>query len=163
MGCPYVDGAYKLSADYAWVHVSCSLYHPNVEFSDAQYSEYPILRNIPKPLLDAKCNLCEQTYGAKIKCTQSKECNAYFHTTCAQRHGLYLFLDPDSSTNALTALCKEHTLTFKQNASKTKPKLSGKKRKRSDDDFKPKAQKLKRSTRRKSKAKPKPKTNSKRN
>ena len=102
--------------------MSCCIYHPNVYFNDAKYSNYPVLSEISMKSSNAMCNVCRSTIGACIKCTWSKSsCNKWFHITCMQQKQLYLHFKNDYKKNEqpLTAYCQEHTNQFRSNHKQT--------------------------------------------
>ena len=103
-----MGGTYKLSGDYRWVHMSCSIYHPNVYFSDSLYSNIPILSEITMESANAMCNVCRSTHGACIKCTANSKCNKWFHITCMQQHRLYLFYSNQHKKNQQPLTVRYH-------------------------------------------------------
>ncbi|KAI0923517.1 hypothetical protein AcV5_009037 [Taiwanofungus camphoratus] len=99
--CPRARRDYKKKAPYpppdnflrackptegqAWVHVLCSVFIPEVTFSDANRLRLVEgISTIPQYRWSNKCTLCDLDGGAVIRCG---ECPAEYHVSCAWKQG----------------------------------------------------------------------------
>ncbi|OBZ73631.1 Lid2 complex component snt2 [Grifola frondosa] len=77
--------ACKPTEGQAWVHVLCSVFIPEVMYSDS--SRLRLVEGIsaiPQYRWSNKCTLCDRDDGAVIQCS---ECPAEYHVSCALKHG----------------------------------------------------------------------------
>ncbi|OCH85881.1 hypothetical protein OBBRIDRAFT_890870 [Obba rivulosa] len=77
--------ACKPTEGQAWVHVVCSVFMPEVVYSDASRLRLVEgISTIPQYRWTNKCTLCDADEGAVVRCA---ECPAEFHVSCAWRQG----------------------------------------------------------------------------
>ncbi|GBE86744.1 hypothetical protein SCP_0906250 [Sparassis crispa] len=77
--------ACKPTEGQTWVHVVCTVFIPEVMYSDARRLRLVEgVSTIPQYRWSNKCTLCDHDGGAVVKCA---ECPAEFHVSCAWRHG----------------------------------------------------------------------------
>ncbi|PCH36401.1 hypothetical protein WOLCODRAFT_81894 [Wolfiporia cocos MD-104 SS10] len=77
--------ACKPTESQAWVHVLCSVFIPEVVYSDAtRLRLVEGISAIPQWRWTNNCNICNQSGGAVIRCC---ECPAEYHVSCAWKHG----------------------------------------------------------------------------
>ncbi|THH17442.1 hypothetical protein EW146_g3363 [Bondarzewia mesenterica] len=102
--------ACKPTEGQGWAHVLCSVFIPEVTFSDA--SRLRLVEGItviPQSRWIAKCSICHQTGGAVIRCS---DCTREFHVSCAWDHGYKFGFDVQPIKNR-----KDATATVTFNAS----------------------------------------------
>ncbi|OSD04730.1 hypothetical protein PYCCODRAFT_1433065 [Trametes coccinea BRFM310] len=77
--------ACKPTEGQAWVHVLCSVFIPEITFSDAtRLRLVEGVSAIPQYRWQNNCTLCDREDGAVIQCS---ECPAEYHVSCAWKHG----------------------------------------------------------------------------
>ncbi|KAL1941284.1 hypothetical protein VTO73DRAFT_7496 [Trametes versicolor] len=77
--------ACKPTEGQAWVHVLCSVFIPEICYSDAvRLRLVEGVSAIPQYRWQNTCTLCDREDGAVILCS---ECPAEFHVSCAWKHG----------------------------------------------------------------------------
>ncbi|KZT07232.1 uncharacterized protein LAESUDRAFT_758638 [Laetiporus sulphureus 93-53] len=77
--------ACKPTEGQAWVHIVCSVFIPEVTYSDAtRLRLVEGISTIPSWRWSNKCTICNQSGGAVIRCS---ECPAEYHVSCAWRQG----------------------------------------------------------------------------
>ncbi|KAH9851909.1 hypothetical protein C2E23DRAFT_869052 [Lenzites betulinus] len=77
--------ACKPTEGQAWVHVLCSAFIPEINYSDAaRLRLVEGVSAIPQYRWQNSCTLCDRDDGAVIQCS---ECPAEFHVSCAWKHG----------------------------------------------------------------------------
>lgn len=75
----------KRTADNKWVHVTCSLWTPEIKYSNAKTLEVAEgIPLIPKARREQVCKLCKSSEGACVSCSH---CSANFHIACSFQHG----------------------------------------------------------------------------
>ncbi|KAH9944958.1 uncharacterized protein BXZ73DRAFT_95950 [Epithele typhae] len=77
--------ACKPTEGQAWVHVLCSVFVPEITYSDA--AKLKLVEGISAILehrWQHKCSLCDRDDGAVVQCS---ECPAEFHVSCAWKQG----------------------------------------------------------------------------
>ncbi|KAI0794573.1 hypothetical protein C8Q74DRAFT_1366004 [Fomes fomentarius] len=77
--------ACKPTEGQAWVHVLCSVFIPELQYSDAaRLRLVEGISAIPQYRWQNSCTLCDRDDGAVIQCS---ECPAEFHVSCAWKQG----------------------------------------------------------------------------
>ncbi|EPT02944.1 hypothetical protein FOMPIDRAFT_101265 [Fomitopsis schrenkii] len=77
--------ACKPTEGQAWVHVICSVFVPEVNYSDAaRLRLVEGVSTIPQWRWANNCTICNQNGGAVIRCS---ECPAEYHVSCAWKQG----------------------------------------------------------------------------
>ncbi|KAJ8473751.1 hypothetical protein ONZ51_g7685 [Trametes cubensis] len=77
--------ACKPTEGQAWVHVLCSVFIPEITYSDAtRLRLVEGVSAIPQYRWQNNCTLCDREDGAVIQCS---ECPAEYHVSCAWKHG----------------------------------------------------------------------------
>ncbi|RPD53362.1 hypothetical protein L227DRAFT_581377 [Lentinus tigrinus ALCF2SS1-6] len=77
--------ACKPTEGQAWVHVLCSVFIPEITFSDATHLRLVEgISAIPQYRWQNHCTLCNREDGAVIQCS---ECPAEYHVSCAWKYG----------------------------------------------------------------------------
>ncbi|KAJ6619944.1 hypothetical protein B0H10DRAFT_1912520 [Mycena sp. CBHHK59/15] len=77
--------ARKPTEGQGWTHVLCSVFVPEITFTDASRLRFVEgLSTITRHRWTAKCSLCGDVQGAVIRCC---DCNKEYHASCAWRHG----------------------------------------------------------------------------
>ncbi|KAI0730597.1 hypothetical protein C8Q76DRAFT_832983 [Earliella scabrosa] len=77
--------ACKQTEGHAWVHVLCSVFIPELAYSDAtRLRLVEGISAIPQHRWQNNCTLCDREDGAVIQCT---ECPAEYHVSCAWKQG----------------------------------------------------------------------------
>ncbi|KAI0675865.1 hypothetical protein C8Q78DRAFT_353648 [Trametes maxima] len=77
--------ACKPTEGQAWVHVLCSVFIPEINYSDAaRLRLVEGVSAIPPYRWQNNCTLCDREDGAVIQCS---ECPAEFHVSCAWKYG----------------------------------------------------------------------------
>lgn len=114
----------KRTADNNWVHVTCSVFTPEIKFGNAKALEPSEgIPSIPRARFQEVCKVCKTPNGACVFCQQ---CRAPMHVECAYQAGHILGFDITpvkgsrrdqhnivsigSESGAMTAgiWCKEH-------------------------------------------------------
>jgi len=78
--------ARKPTEGQSWVHVLCSLYAPEVQFTEA--SRLRLVEGIsviPRSRWETTCAICNRTGGVTVKCGM---CPIEYHPTCAWKNNL---------------------------------------------------------------------------
>eukprot|EP01083_Nonionella_stella_P066615 175596_1 len=111
--CPIKGGALKATSDGDFVHVFCTIWHPDVIISDI-VKMGPML-NVNAVLkrqkeLGTECSLCKSKSGGHRRCSAA-DCAVWFHPLCAWYGGAHLRVDlnVDQCCADLRAFCEEHT------------------------------------------------------
>jgi len=80
-----------VNSEFAWIHVACALWIPEIEFSNFEKKEeVKNIEKIPKERFKEKCSICKLcNYGPTIKCTEST-CFTKFHVECARINNYFL-------------------------------------------------------------------------
>ncbi|KAJ7809042.1 hypothetical protein B0H14DRAFT_3090942 [Mycena olivaceomarginata] len=77
--------ARKTTEGQGWTHVLCSVFIPELTFTDASRLRcVEGLSSISRHRWTTKCSLCGDTQGAVIRCS---DCSKEYHASCAWRHG----------------------------------------------------------------------------
>ncbi|TBU61777.1 hypothetical protein BD310DRAFT_919862 [Dichomitus squalens] len=77
--------ACKPTEGQAWVHVLCSVFIPEISYSDAgKLRLVEGISAIPVHRWQNNCTLCDREDGAVVQCS---ECPAEFHVSCAWKQG----------------------------------------------------------------------------
>ncbi|KAH9832546.1 uncharacterized protein C8Q71DRAFT_258205 [Rhodofomes roseus] len=77
--------ACKPTEGQAWVHVICSVFVPEVSYSDAtRLRLVEGVSTVPQWRWANNCTICNQNGGAVIRCS---ECPAEYHVSCAWKQG----------------------------------------------------------------------------
>ncbi|KAI0339680.1 hypothetical protein BDW22DRAFT_1486765 [Trametopsis cervina] len=77
--------ACKPTEGQGWVHVLCSVFIPEVSFTDAvRLRRVEGISTIPSYRWMNKCTLCDSSGGAVIRCS---DCPAEYHVSCAWKAG----------------------------------------------------------------------------
>ncbi|KAJ3483064.1 hypothetical protein NLI96_g6566 [Meripilus lineatus] len=77
--------ACKPTEGQAWVHTVCSVFIPEVQYSDAaQLRLVEGISTLPPYRWMNKCTLCDQSGGAVVRCS---DCPAEYHVSCAWKAG----------------------------------------------------------------------------
>ncbi|KAJ7696471.1 hypothetical protein B0H17DRAFT_929204 [Mycena rosella] len=77
--------ARKPTEGQGWTHVLCSVFIPELTFTDAsRLRSVEGLSSISRHRWTTKCCLCGDAQGAVIRCC---DCNKEYHASCAWRHG----------------------------------------------------------------------------
>ncbi|KAJ7504211.1 hypothetical protein B0H11DRAFT_2154460 [Mycena galericulata] len=80
--------ARKPTEGQGWTHVLCSVFIPELTFTDASRLRFveglSSISRHPLLMYGQKCSLCGDTQGAVIRCC---DCNKEYHASCAWRHG----------------------------------------------------------------------------
>ncbi|KAM5536579.1 hypothetical protein V8D89_009674 [Ganoderma adspersum] len=77
--------ACKPTEGQAWVHVLCSVFIPEITYSDANRLRLVEgISTMPKYRWQHNCTLCDREDGAVIQCN---ECPAEYHVSCAWKQG----------------------------------------------------------------------------
>ncbi|TFY78651.1 hypothetical protein EWM64_g5362 [Hericium alpestre] len=77
--------ACKPTEGQGWAHIVCSVFIPEVQFSDAtRLRLVEGISTIPGHRWSSKCSLCDKSGGAVIRCT---DCPREFHVSCAWSRG----------------------------------------------------------------------------
>ena len=100
----------KVAKENAWVHLSCALWLPEINFANFELKEkIKGVENITKKRLQENCDICLKTgYGPVIKC---QKCLYHFHPECARRLKKF-FLEINENENGDTtflAYCNKDT------------------------------------------------------
>jgi hypothetical protein len=122
----------KRTADNKWVHVTCSLWTPEIKYSNAKQLEVAEgIPLIPRARRELVCKICKTTDGACVACLH---CHANFHIACAFQHGYTFGFDvspvkgsrrdgvnivtlgekinkPETGTLTAAIWCREHSLS----------------------------------------------------
>ncbi|GAA30023.2 PHD finger protein 14 [Clonorchis sinensis] len=112
--CPNTFGAFKRTDNNRWVHLVCALYTPGIAFNDPDdLMDVTLTELPPKSWASRECSLCEERFfawtGVCIGCDAGL-CRTYFHSTCAQKHGLLSEPVMDENTaDPFFAHCRQHT------------------------------------------------------
>ncbi|KAF8628715.1 hypothetical protein AX17_005937 [Amanita inopinata Kibby_2008] len=77
--------ACKPTEGQGWVHILCSIFVPEPNFSDAsQLRLVEGLSTVSRHRWATKCSICGEIQGAVIRCS---DCNKEFHVSCAWKQG----------------------------------------------------------------------------
>ncbi|KAF7370427.1 Lid2 complex component snt2 [Mycena sanguinolenta] len=77
--------ARKTTEGQNWTHVLCSVFIPELTFTDAsRLRSVEGLSSITRHRWTTKCCLCQDSEGAVIRCS---DCSKEYHASCAWRHG----------------------------------------------------------------------------
>ncbi|KAJ7781909.1 hypothetical protein DFH07DRAFT_949600 [Mycena maculata] len=77
--------AHKPTEGQGWTHVLCSVFIPELTFTDApRLRVVEGLSTISRHRWTTKCSLCGDSQGAVIRCS---DCSKEYHASCAWRHG----------------------------------------------------------------------------
>ncbi|KAJ7251328.1 hypothetical protein C8J57DRAFT_1437529 [Mycena rebaudengoi] len=77
--------ARKPTEGQGWTHVLCSVFIPELTFTDAaRLRSVEGLSTITRHRWSARCSLCGDAQGAVIRCC---DCNKEYHASCAWKHG----------------------------------------------------------------------------
>ncbi len=76
---------------FAWVHVSCASFLPEVRFT---YRSAIKLTKLKLNVFEHTCIICHQRQGACIRCSHP-DCQIYMHVECARRAKFYVDIDRD--------------------------------------------------------------------
>ncbi|EPS65692.1 hypothetical protein M569_09086, partial [Genlisea aurea] len=115
--CPAPGGASKPTTDGRWAHLVCSIYVPEVFFSDPENREGIDCRRVTR--WDAKnCYLCGSNNGCVIDCSEPK-CPLSFHVTCGVKHELTMEFRQGKKNSGrgggiVTSFCRSHTDLWKK-------------------------------------------------
>jgi hypothetical protein len=95
------------STHMAWVHYSCCMWIPELEFtSDPVPNHIARFDQIDKRRFGFECLVCRKKEGACVQCS-SKKCQESFHVECARR--TKIFMEAKNSDNRYyTIYCEKH-------------------------------------------------------
>lgn len=90
-----IDPAKITDTKYAWVHVSCASFIPDVKFT---FRSAVKLSKLKENSFEKTCIICHQRHGACVKCSHPS-CQIYMHAECARRAQFYLDIDREISNH----------------------------------------------------------------
>lgn len=116
--CPCRGGAIKEFHKTIWVHVTCALSIPEIDFLDLIKPGRASIKKASKVSTtdeDYTCVYCDPSMYIKGRLNNClgyyhgndhKACKKYFHTTCGHRHGAEFEYSDRDPTKLVYALCK---------------------------------------------------------
>lgn len=113
--CPESGGALKSTVNEGkWAHVVCSLFVPEVFFSDPEGREGIDFSKVPKRRWEKKCYICKSKNGCAIDCSEPK-CPLSFHVTCGLKHDLCIeYTEGRKNGGVVAGFCSSHTELWKK-------------------------------------------------
>ena len=107
VACSHIGGAFSRTVDGSWIHTSCAMYLPKMEFT----KNGVMTPSIPPSVPTHECELCHSTEGLTRKCNYL-ECQQYMHIHCMVRRLLFLLTLSSSSSLLLPSPSIVHYLSL---------------------------------------------------
>ncbi|XP_047336690.1 protein Jade-1 isoform X2 [Impatiens glandulifera] len=121
--CPIKGGAMKpTTVDGKWAHLVCSLFVPEVFFTDPVGREGIDCSKVPKRRWEknCRCYLCGSSSGCAIECSEPR-CELAFHVTCGLNEELCIeYKEGINNGGVVGAFCKDHTKLWEEKTGKFK-------------------------------------------